>query len=332
MPSFAHEDYPLLRESLAPAYENADPAQLRSIVQQIYGAGATPEDVEGFLGDLGRGLSKAAKGVGRFAQKALPGMAAGAMSGMALGPWGALAGAVAGGAGSLLSKSRNPTARAIGGGLSTATNLLSTVRGGGAGGALGALGSIASGGLGGGGNPLAGRRGGSGASQLMGMLARPELLQALQAATLGSFGRQAISIGGQQVPTHMLMNALGTVAQRAAHEMAEADEAAEAVPEFLVEASEALGLDVEDAEGRTDTLLTLLALSPAIWSRSQAAPGAPITVQVQPPAQTLPPILHSDEDWPEDSEDYGIEAWEAGGEDWENVDPSYWREEDPVYG
>ena len=348
----AATDYPMLRASLAPQYTGVDQAQLRALVQQVYGPEAIPEDVENYFASIGRGFQQAAGAVGRFAQRAapmvqnaLPGIASGALAGSALGPWGALAGAVAGGAGSLLSQSRNPTARAVGGGISTATNIVSTVRGGGAAGALGALGSIASGGLGAAGNPLAGRRGGGGASQLMGMLARPEVLNALQSALMGSFGRQSIPIGDRQVPTHMLMSALGTVAQRAAHEMAEASaETAEQVLEFLAEAGEALGLDIEDAEGRTDTLLTLLALSPALWGRSNQ-PGHPVTVQVQPAAAPVPePVAvagtetwqepenwSADEAWHESDEAFDLEAWETG-EDWEAIDPSYWQEREAAYG
>jgi hypothetical protein len=335
-------DFPILRASLDPRFAQVDPDQLRALVQQVYGPGASPEDVESFFGSIGRGFQQAAGAVGRFAKQALPGIASGAAAGSMLGPWGALGGAIVGGAGSVLAQSRNPTARAIGGGINTAANVVSTVRGGGAGGALGALGSIAGGGLGAAGNPLAGRQGG-GASQLMAMLARPEILGALQSSLLGSFGKPSVSVGGQPLPTHMLMSALGTVAQRAAHEMAEASgEAAESVPGFLSEAGEALGLDVEDAEGRADTLLTLLALSPAIWSRPPQS-GQPVTVQVQPAAPLVPEPVGvagneawdeqwaDPEAWDENDEGQGIEAWESG-EDWDAIDPGYWQGRNPVYG
>ncbi|WP_448502761.1 hypothetical protein [Sphingomonas sp.] len=121
MNAYPTADFPMLRASLSPQYATVDPAQLRALVQQVYGPGATPEDVEGFFGSIGRGFQQAAGAVGRFAQRAapvlqnaLPGIASGALAGSALGPWGALAGAVAGGAGGILSQSRNPTARAVG--------------------------------------------------------------------------------------------------------------------------------------------------------------------------------------------------------------------------
>jgi hypothetical protein len=327
------EDYPLLRASLAPAYAGADVSQLDAIVRQIYGEGASAEDVEGLFDDIGRGLSHAAGAVGHFAQqaapvigRALPAMAQGAMAGSALGPWGALAGAVAGGAGGILSQSSNPTARAIGGGIGSVSNLVSTVRGGGAGGPLAALGAIGGGARGGGGNPLAMLTGGGGggANGLIGMLARPETLQALSSAAMGSFGRQSIPVGGQQVPVHMLLSALGTLANRSAHEAAEYDESAENIPGFVAEAGEALGVDVEDAEGRTDTLLTLLALSPSIWGPN--AQPRPVTVNVAPPEPApppAPPLVVA-------GEGYAIEDWE-NDETW-SLGAAEWYEEEPAYG
>ncbi|MDH7974033.1 hypothetical protein QH494_17735 [Sphingomonas sp. AR_OL41] len=328
-----YEDYPLLRASLAPAYAEADVHQLDAIVRQIYGEGASAEDVEGLFDDIGRGLSHAAGAVGHFAQqaapvigRALPAMAQGAMAGSALGPWGALAGAVAGGAGGILSQSSNPTARAIGGGIGSVSNLVSTVRGGGAGGPLAALSAIGGGARGGGGNPLAMLSGGGGgaANGLFGMLARPETLQALSSAAMGSFGRQAIPVGGQQVPVHMLLSALGTLANRSAHEAAEYDESAEHVPGFVAEAGEALGVDIEDAEGRTDTLLTLLALSPSIWGPN--AQARPVTVNVAPPEPAPPPAAPL----VVAGEAYAIEDWE-NDESW-SVGEAEWYEEEPAYG
>src|SRR4051794_13809913 len=122
------DDYPLLRSSLAPRYADLDADQLAQLVQALYGPGATPEDVEGFFSDIGRGFKKAAGAVGGFASKALPGMVSGAMTGATVGgPWGALIGAVAGGAGSALAGSKNKTARSIGGVIGGAGNLISTV-------------------------------------------------------------------------------------------------------------------------------------------------------------------------------------------------------------
>src|SRR5262245_44301497 len=117
-------DYPILRESLAPQFAELSDEQIDALVEQVYGAGITAEDLEGFFDDVKKGLGNVGQAVGNFAQKAapvvqraLPAVAQGAMAGSALGPWGMLAGAVAGGAGSALSQSRNPALRGIGQGL-----------------------------------------------------------------------------------------------------------------------------------------------------------------------------------------------------------------------
>lgn len=327
-------DFPLLRSSLAPQYANLPVEQLDELIHAIYGPAVTAEDVEGLFDDIGRGLSNAARGVGRFAQraapvvmKALPSVASGAAGGAAFGPWGALIGAGAGLAGGLLSQSRNRTARGIGGAIHGATNLVSSVRGGGAGGVAGSLASIASGALGGtsagqralGGMQAARRGGGGAANMLAGLLARPELAQSLLASLMGGAGRQSVSVGGQQVPVSQMLSALGNIAGRAAHEAAEAEGAGEDTPEYAELAAEAFGIDPEDAEGRTDALLTLLALTPSIWMNRQP----PVQVQVNPADPYFPA---GEGQWLEDHEsDESDEADFAEGEDWDAED---WESED----
>jgi len=139
-----------------------------------------------------------------------------------------------------------------------------------------------------------------------------------------------VPVGGQQLPTGMLLNALGTVAQRAGSEAVSFAIERESIPESFGSAGEALGLDVEDAQERADTLLTLLALTPTLWSRPQPA-QVPVMVQVQPTAPALPPVITAGEWWSEDTEGFGLEPWEGGDERWDEVDP-YWHEMDPAYG
>ncbi|MGH8032608.1 MAG: hypothetical protein ACREO8_09650 [Luteimonas sp.] len=153
--------YPTLRASLSADYAELNDEQLDLLVAEIYGTGISAEDIESFWSDVGRGFQT----VGRVAGRALPSIAQGAMAGSALGPWGVLAGAVAGGAGSVLSQTNNPTLRGIGGAIGGVTRLAGSVTGGGAVGNLagGALGSLASGALGGrGGRGGRRRRGGGG--------------------------------------------------------------------------------------------------------------------------------------------------------------------------
>lgn len=290
---------PLLRASLAPEYAELSEGELDGLVQEIYGPEVSAEDVESLFRNIGRGLKRASRSVGKFARRAapalkraLPAVASGAATGAALGPWGAVVGAGAGLAGGLLSQSRNRTARGIGGAIGTAGNLVSTVRGGGASGALGSLASVASGAMGstrqgratrrrmrGRGRGRRTRRGSGSANALAGMLSRPELAQSLLSSLMGGAGRRSVRVGNQNVPVHQMLSALSTVSRRAAQEAAEFDENAHETPEYAENAAETLGIDAEDAEGRTDALLALLALSPSIWMQRQR----PVVVQVSPP-------------------------------------------------
>jgi hypothetical protein len=332
-------DYPLLRASLAPQYANLPQQQLNDLVRSVYGQHATAEDVEGLFDDIGRGLQNAARGVGQFAQRAapvvmraLPSVATGAASGAAFGPWGALIGAGAGLAGGLLSQSSNRTARQVGGAIHGAGSLVSSIRGGGAGGAAGSLASIASGALGGtargqralGGMQAARSSGGGAANMLAGLLARPELTQSLLSSLLGAAGRPNVSVGGQQVPVSQMLSALSNVAGRAAHEAAEAEGAGEATPEYAELAAEAFGIDPEDAEGRTDALLTLLALTPSIWMNRPA----PVNVQISPADPYFPA---GEATWDEYDEDFGAEDWDSEDWDSEDWDSAEFDESDEVW-
>ena len=334
-------DYPLLRASLAPQHADLPPELLNELLRGIYGPRATAEDVEGFFNDFARGLSKAAGGISQFAQqaapmvmRALPNVASGAAGGAAFGPWGALVGAGAGLASGLLSQSSNRTARSVGGAIHGVGSLVSSVRGGGAGGALGSLTSVASGALGGTptgraalGGMQAARSGNIGiggpANALAGLLGRPELVRSLLASLLGAAGRPSVPVGSQQVPVSQMLSALSNIAGRAAHEAAEAEGAGEATPEYAEHAAEAFGIDPEDAEGRTDALLTLLALTPSIWMNQPA----PVSVQITPNDPWFPAResawVEMDESWLD--EDWSSEAWDESGESNES-DVEAWDE------
>lgn len=291
-------DFPLLRASLEPSLANLSPGDLGQLVASIYGPGATAEDVEGLFDDIGRGLSGAARGIGSFAQQAapvvgriLPSVASGAAGGAGFGPWGALIGAGAGLTSGILQQTGNKTAAKIGGAIHDVGGLVSTVRGGGAAGGLGSLASLATGALGHTpagqgalGSMQAAARGmasgagaGGGANMLLGLLARPELFKALTATLLGNAGRRDVTVGQQSVPVSQMLATLANVAGRAAHEAAEFEENAEATPEYAAEAAEVLGIDPEDAEGRADAMLTLLALAQPVWWNR---PSTPVNVSV----------------------------------------------------
>jgi hypothetical protein len=297
--------YPILRESLDESFSAYADHELDALVRQLYGEDVGAEDVEGLFDDIGRGLGRAGRAVGDFAQKAapavartLPSIAQGALAGGGVGgPIGAIVGAAAGGVGGALSQTRNPTLRGIGGALGSATQLVSQFTpagrlGGLAKAGLGALGSrnplggLAQAGLGalGGamgpaGGALQGLAGqaarfapqlarGGGASALLGLLSRPETLQALTSSALGAAGRRNVMVGGQPVGIQSLLGALGNLAGRAAGE-AESD--GEDLPAYFFGQEGELAIDPADSDQRTDALLTFLALTAPRW----AAPPAP---------------------------------------------------------
>lgn len=331
-------DYPLLRFSLAPEYAEVSHQQLTGIVEAIYGPGATPESVEGLFDDIGRGLSSAARSVGQFAQqaapvvaRALPNVIQGATTGASMGgPWGALIGGLAGGASGIMQQSSDPTVRGIGGFMHQAGSMAGAIRGGGLGGGGNALASIGQGGQSGapgGANLLNSLLGGTGGGQpgaagpvgqtpastggaangLMGMLTRPETLQALLSAAMGAFGNRNVPVAGQQVPVHNMLSALSTLAGRAASEAAEFAENAEATPAFAENGAEALGLNPDSAEGRLDSLLLAMALTQPMWNTNR--PAAPLTVNVAPPEPPSWPTTASVWEMPVGQAAPTVEAW-----------------------
>ncbi|HEY3030320.1 MAG TPA: hypothetical protein VGJ68_09085, partial [Bradyrhizobium sp.] len=248
-----------------------------------------------FFDTLKQGLGHVAGAVGNFAQKAAPGIAQGAMAGSALGPYGMLAGAIAGGAGSALSQSKDPRLSGIGRGLGTVTQLASAVRGGGAAGGIGSLlqgglsqlggrGGGAGGTLGGIANLLGGARppgqalpAGASANTLLGLLARPEVGQALRSAAMGGLGRQSVPMGSSQVGVQSILNAISSLAGRAAGEMAGTE--SESLPEYLYNAEGELAFDPAERNSRTDALLTYMVLTAPSWA------ARPPVVVVQPPRE-----------------------------------------------
>ena len=348
--------------------------QIDALVEHFYGEGFTGEDLEGLFDSIKRGLGSVAGAVGDFAQKAapvvmktLPGIAQGAMAGSALGPYGMLAGAIAGGAGSALSQSKNPTLSGIGRGLGTVTQLASSIRGGGAaggiggllkgglsqlggrGGAAGGIGGLLQGGL----SQLGGRGGAAGgiggllqgglsqlgghggaaggiggllqgglsqfgghggdaggalggianifggalqgapgqalpqgasANTLLGMLARPEVGQALMSAAMGGLGRQSVQMGSSQVDVQSILNALSSLAGRAADEMVGTE--SELLPGYFYGEDGELAFDPAERNSRTDALLAYMVLTAPL--------SRPPVVVVQPPPSREPEYTEAD--------------------------------------
>jgi hypothetical protein len=292
--------FPLLRSCLAAEFSDLSDEQLDAVVAEVFGAETTAEDIESFWSDLGRGLSRAGKSVA----KALPSIAQGAATGAGFGgPIGALVGAVAGGAGGVLSQSRNKTLRGIGSAVGGIGQIASTIRGGG----LGSLANIALGGLakavpGAARGPLGALAGGlaraipgagGSANALMGLLSRPETLQALMSSSLGAAGRSRVMVGNQPVGVQSIMSTIGNLAGRAASEAA--PDTSEGLPEYFLDAEGEPEIDPADADQRSDALLALFAL-------------------------TLPRLLAGQKDKENDESD---ESDDSEGGEWNETFPEY---------
>lgn len=106
--------YPHVRAVLEPQCSGLTDSELDAVFESAFGEGASAAEYEEFFGGLGRALGglaqRAAPALGSSAQGALSGAAAGS----ALGPWGALGGALIGGVGSALAQHGRGPARDVG--------------------------------------------------------------------------------------------------------------------------------------------------------------------------------------------------------------------------
>ncbi len=238
---FAWEEdpYELIREALAPEYSDLPPQAVEALLES---AGLSAEDME-------FSLKSAAKSVGSFAKSAAPAVLP-------------VAGTVIGGA--------------FGGPLGAA-----------AGGALGRAAGGAIGGAGGGRGKPAKRRkpgrpgappsppaatGSPAAAQLLQVLERPELLQALIAMALGQAGRSEIPVGDDPVPATAFANLAGSLAGQAAAEYhALNPQSGAGVPTYLLDDSGEFAVDPSIPEQRAARLLELL--NEAAWQEQEAWEG-----------------------------------------------------------
>ncbi|WP_327257113.1 hypothetical protein [Streptomyces sp. NBC_01244] len=235
--SFAGTYYPHLREVLDPRYAGLSDGELEEAFSEAFGESVTLAEYEEFFKGFGRTLAKAAKSVGKIASAVGPGLLQGAAAGSALGPFGALGGALLGATGSALKRYGGRGGREIGGLLGGALNTA---------GALTGRGALTSGLL-----SLAGGRGGPASSTLTALLGRPEMAQALAALRGGR--NPSIPVGRGQVPVsaHTFAGLLGTLAKEAEAEWATDTESDESTDDQ--QAGRLLGLLVgaeqEEAEG-----------------------------------------------------------------------------------
>jgi len=230
-----------------------------------------------------------------------------------------LAGAIAGGAGSALSQSRNRTLRGIGQGLGTATQLAGAVRGGGvggvggvanllkgglsqiAGGRGGPLGGVAQAALGGLSQALGGRGGAAGGAAQAALGGLAQLAApggnppgASANALLGLLARPEVGqalmaaamgpLGRQQVPVGSsqvgVQPILKAVGSLAERAAGEMTSAeAEGVPAYFYGEDGELAFDPAERHSRTDALLTYMVLTAPAWAQR------PPVVVVQPPRE-----------------------------------------------
>jgi hypothetical protein len=235
----AGDPYPELRELLAPELAGLAPEHLADLFAR---GGGSAEDLESFWSSF----KEIGGQVGGVLKNALPGVVQGAKAGMALGPLGALAGAVAGG-------TLSAATRSSGGGEKAAR-----LAGGGA--PAGAVAALA------GGSPAAAR--------LLQMITRPELVKALVGMALGGAGLQQVPVGGMPVPVGAFTNLLGTLSQTAAAEYHERV-AGEAVglPLYLLNDAGELIVDPADPVERAGVLLRLFEADPGGEAAEDGASG-----------------------------------------------------------
>jgi len=281
------DPYPILREALAPEHAALAPEQIDALFERTFGPAITAEDVEDIFGsigkfasDVGHAVSHVAQRAAPFVKSALPGVAQGAMAGAALGPVGMLGGAVLGGAGSALAGQKGPAGtmgKVLGSGIGLAGSLAGSggivggLAKGGVGGlggvARGALGAVAQRGLGALGPTVTGVApavatdliGAPAAGQLLNLLGKPEVMQALQAMLLSPIGRPTVPVAGTPVALAAFTNLLGLLANQAqAQFTASAAPQTATIPEYLVESNGEYRCDPADPTQRAEVLWELL--------------------------------------------------------------------------
>lgn len=214
-----------------------------------------PDDVENFM----RTLQKFGRQAAPIAQKALPGIVQGAMTGATVaGPYGAIAGAIGGGAASLLS-SPQPTTPAS---TPSATPTPQKPSPAPVPVAPPPAASPAA-------SPPQAAPGQAALAQLVFLLSRPETMRALSSLLLPGAGRQTQQVGNQQVPALAFANAISELAGELAEAYAVPEE--DGVSNYLLdEYGEARG-DIFNPAERAALLIADLASISAVEAEIEAA-------------------------------------------------------------
>jgi len=250
--------YPNLRAFMGPEYESLTDTEIETAFESAFGEGVTPAEYESFFGSIGNAFASA----GRFVQKEAPGLtniaqgaAQGAVAGSALGPWGALGGALVGGTGAGLRHYGSGTTRDVGGALGTVVGTAGQLTG------RGAMMQTAGSAVGMAGGALQGRY--PAASQLASLLGRPEVLAALGSLAGGRNPAVQVGGGGTPVPASAIAGLLGALGREAEAEAeAYSSEWTESVPGYLFDGSGQLIVDPRVPEQRAGRVLQLMNASP----------------------------------------------------------------------
>jgi hypothetical protein len=95
------------------------------------------------------------------------------------------------------------------------------------------------------------------AAQLLGLLTRPEVLQAIAALALGAAGAQQVDVGQTPVPPAAIASLLGVLADQSAAQAPSAAGPDHGAPEYLRGAEGAPRVELAFAEDRASALLAL---------------------------------------------------------------------------
>lgn len=115
------------------------------------------------------------------------------------------------------------------------------------------------------------------AAQLLALLFRPEVLQALFAMALGPAGRRDVPVEGTPVPPAAFANLLSVLAGQAAREQSDVTDGGEDIPEYLLDGGGEVKCDVAVPEERAEALRDMLARADIVdaWE-DEAAWWAPV--------------------------------------------------------
>jgi hypothetical protein len=232
--------FPEIRKRLAPQYRHLPTEYIEQIIEQNFGEGVSPDDVESFFGDIGN----AVKSVGSVVKSALPAVlpVAGTVVGTALG--GPVGGALGGTLGSTLGGAIAPSPKP---GSAPLPKPAAAPKPGIVGTMVSAVGNKAATG----GNPSA--------AQLLQTLFNPKVIQGLQSMALGQAGKQTISVAGNQVPISAFTNLLGSLLTQATEEHHRIQASSgESVGPYLIHAEGYPTVDFNSPEQRAGVLLNLL--------------------------------------------------------------------------